>query len=81
MSVEDAIAELKQKVTAVSPGAEVRSKRRSAEEAILRVYAPADDAEKIKDAVRDRTMALLNTDGLDVQVLVYDIATDLPPAE
>lgn len=55
--------------------------RRSDEEATIRVYAPADHESAIKEASQEITLSLLTNDGLDVQVLVYDIATSLPPSE
>jgi hypothetical protein len=59
----------------------IRVKRRSSEEASIRVYASVDHEEAIKAATREVTLNLLTSEGLDVQVLVYDIATSLPPAE
>ena len=47
----------------------------SDEEARLSVYAPADDMQKIKDATFQPAMDVLNTDGMDVQVFVYDVST------
>jgi hypothetical protein len=52
--------------------------RRSAEEAAIRAYAPADHEEAIRSATQEITLKLLTEEGLDVQVLVYDIATSLP---
>jgi hypothetical protein len=78
MTIDDAIADLTARIKEVSPDAVIRVKRRSDEEASIRAYAPAEHAEPIKDATRDTTLSLL-TDGLDIQVLVYDIATSLPP--
>jgi hypothetical protein len=49
----------------------------SDEEARLSVYAPAGDIQKIKDATFMPALDLLNADGLDVQVFVYD--KDAPP--
>ena len=37
--------------------------------------------ETIKAATQDITLSLLTGEGLDVQVLVYDIATSLPPEQ
>ena len=44
-------------------------------------YAPATDESAIKAATADMTLNLLTEQGLDVQVLVYDIATSLPPEQ
>lgn len=77
--MDEAIHDLSQKITAVSSGAVLKVERISAEEARIRVYAPADDEGPIKDAVLETTLQLLAEHGLDIQVLVYNIATDLPP--
>lgn len=79
MTIDEAIADLTARIKELSPGAVVRVQRRSAEEAAIRAYAPAAHEAAIKDATRDSTLALLTEEGLDVQVLVYDIATSLPP--
>jgi len=81
MTLDEAIAELSRRITAASPEAVVRVTRVSDEEASLRAYAPAADEGAIKQATQDYTLQLLTGDGLDVQVLVYDIATSLPPEE
>jgi hypothetical protein len=80
MSIDDAIAELSTRIKEISPDAVLRIKRRSAEEATIRVYAPAAHETPIKEATQETTVSLLR-DGLDVQVIVYDITTSLPPAE
>jgi len=79
MTIDDAIADLTARIISASPDAVVRVKRRSDEEATIRVYAPADHEEAIKSATQEQTLSLLTGEGLDVQVLVYDIATSLPP--
>jgi hypothetical protein len=81
MSIDDAIADLSGRLQAISPNAVIRVKRRSAEEATIRVYAPADQETALKEATQPTTLRLLTEEGLDVQVLVYDIATSLPPEE
>ncbi len=81
MSLDNAIAELKRRISAASPAAVVRVTPVSAEEATVRAYAPAADEAAIKAATQDYTLQLLTGEGLDVQVLVYDIATSLPPEE
>jgi hypothetical protein len=81
MTLDEAIAELSRRIIAASAGAVVRVTRVSNEEASLRAYAPASDEGAIKQATQDYTLQLLTVDGLDVQVLVYDIATSLPPEE
>jgi hypothetical protein len=81
MTVDDAIADLTARVKDAYPEAVIRVKRRSDEEATIRVYAPEDQESTIKAATQEITLNLLTSEGLDVQVLVYDIATSLPPAE
>jgi uncharacterized alkaline shock family protein YloU len=81
MTIDDAIADLTARIKDVSPEAVIRVKRRSDEEASIRVYASVDHENAIKAATQEITLSLLTSEGLDVQVLVYDIATSLPPAE
>ena len=81
MTIDDAINDLSAQIVAVSPHAVLRVKRRSAEEAAIRAYAPADDEAAIKELVQPISLSLLTEHDLDVQVLVYDIATSLPPTE
>jgi hypothetical protein len=81
MTLDEAIGELSRRISAASPGAVVRVTTVSAEEATVRAYAPAGDEAAIKAATQDLTLQLLMGDGLDVQVLVYDIATSLPPED
>lgn len=81
MTLDEAINEISRRVAAASPGAVVRITRVSAEEATVRAYAPASDEAAIKAATQDFTLQLLTADGLDVPLLVYDIATSLPPEE
>ena len=72
MSLEGAIEQVQGMIAAACPGAEVKTVRISGEEARLSVYAPAADMQRIKDAVFQPAIDLLNRDGLDVQVFVYD---------
>ena len=69
MTIDDAIADLTERIKSASLDAVVRVKRRSDEEGA------------IKEATQEITLSLLTNEGLDVQVLVYDIATSLPPSE
>jgi hypothetical protein len=80
MTIDDAIADLTARVKGISPDAVIRVKRRSDEEASMRVYTHADHADPIKEATQETTLSLLK-DGLDIQILVYDIATSLPPEQ
>jgi hypothetical protein len=81
MTLDEAIADIRSRISAVSPDAVIRVMRASDEEASIRAYAPADHETAIKDATRDHTFEMLTNDGLDVQVIFYDIATSLPPEE
>ena len=81
MTIDEAIGDLTHRIKSASPDAVIRVKKRSAEEAAIRVYAPADHESAVKAATQEITLNLLTGDGLDVQVLVYDIATSLPPSE
>ena len=77
MSLEEAIQQMSDKIKTACPGAEIKSVKMSEEEARLSVYAPAADIQKIKDATFMPAIELLNNDGLDIQVFVYD--KDAPP--
>ena len=77
MKLDDAIQQMTEKVQAACAGAQVKTVRMSDEEARLSVYAPAGDIQKIKDATFQPAIDLLNQDGLDIQVFVYD--QDAPP--
>ena len=77
MSLEEAIQQMSDKIKAACPGAEIKSVKMSDEEARLSVYAPAVDIQAIKDATFMVAIKLLNSEGLDIQVFVYD--KDAPP--
>lgn len=77
MSLDEAIQQMTDKIKAACPGAEIKSVKMSEEEARLSVYAPASDIQAIKDATFMPAIELLNSDGLDIQVFVYD--KDAPP--
>jgi hypothetical protein len=77
MSLDDAIKQMTEKIKAACPGADVKSVKMSDEEVRLSVYAPAGDIQKIKDATFQPAIDLLNTEGMDIQVFVYD--KDAPP--
>lgn len=72
MSIDDAIKQMTDTIRAVSASAEVKVAKMSDEEARLSVYAPAGDMQTIKDATFMPAMDLLNNDGMDVQVFVYE---------
>jgi hypothetical protein len=77
MSIDDAIQQMIDKIKAACESAEIKSVKMSDEEARLSVYAPAGDMQKIKDATFQPALDLLNSEGLDIQVFVYD--KDAPP--
>jgi hypothetical protein len=81
MSLTQAIDDLIASIKAVSPDAEIRVLRHSDEEASIRAYAPAEHGAAIKEATREKTIKLSLDEGIEVQVIFYDIATDLPPKE
>jgi hypothetical protein len=72
MSLDEAIQQMNDKIKSACPGAEIKSVKMSAEEARLSVYALAAEIQKIKDATFLPAIELLNSDGLDIQVFVYD---------
>jgi hypothetical protein len=77
MSLDEAIQQMNDRIKSASPGAEIKVVRMSEEEARLSVYAPAGDMQKIKDETFLPAIELLNAEGLDIQVFVYD--KDAPP--
>ncbi|NTW01773.1 MAG: hypothetical protein HGA19_10840 [Oscillochloris sp.] len=81
MTLDEAIADITRRISAASPSSVVRITRVSGDEASIRAYAPLADEGAIKEATQDFTIQLLTSEGLDVQVLVYDIETSLPPNE
>jgi hypothetical protein len=72
MNLDDAIDEVKALILSASAGAAIKLMRLSDEEARLSVDVPAAEVEAVKLAVRDRLTQLLVSEGLDVQVQVYD---------
>ena len=72
MNIDDAIQQMNEKIKAACASAEVKAVKMSAEEARLSVYAPAGDIQKIKDATFQPAIDMLNKDGLDIQVFVYE---------
>ena len=77
MSLDDAIQQMSNKIKGVCLSAEIKTVKMSDEEARLSVYAPAGDIQKIQDVTFLPAIDLLNSDGLDIQVFVYD--KDAPP--
>jgi hypothetical protein len=77
MSIDDAIQKMTDLIKAACASAEIKPAKMSDEEARLSVYAPSSDMQKIKDATFQPAIDMLNSDGMDVQVFVYD--KDAPP--
>ena len=77
MSLDEAIRQISDRIRSASPEAEIKVVRMSEEEARLSVYAPERDMQKIKDETFLPAIELLNSEGLDIQVFVYD--RDAPP--
>jgi len=77
MSIDDAIKQMTDLIKGACGSAEIKSVKMSDEEARLSVYAPAGDMQKIQDATFMPAIDLLNNEGMDVQVFVYD--KDAPP--
>ncbi|MCC7117966.1 MAG: hypothetical protein IT310_05520 [Anaerolineales bacterium] len=77
MTIDDAIKKMTDLIAAACAVAEIKAAKMSDEEARLSVYAPAGEMQKIKDATFQPALDLLNSDGMDVQVFVYD--KDAPP--
>jgi hypothetical protein len=77
MSLDDAINDMKSKILAVSPGAQIKALKMSEEDARMTVLAPAGELQAIKDATFKPAIDYLNNEGYDIQVLVYD--KDAPP--
>lgn len=71
MSLDEAIKQIQLTIKATSAGTEIKVVKISDEEARISVYAPADDMQAIKDATFQPVLDFL-TEGLDVQVFVYD---------
>ncbi|MBN2388649.1 MAG: hypothetical protein JXB85_16650 [Anaerolineales bacterium] len=77
MSLDAAINDLKDKITAAGKTAAVKVVKMSAEEARISVFATAAEMQAIRDATFQPVLDYLTSDGLDIQVLVYD--RDNPP--
>jgi hypothetical protein len=77
MSIDDAIKLMTDTIKGACSSAEIKAVKMSDEEARLSVYAPAGEMQAIKDATFKPAIDLLNSDGLDIQVFVYD--KDAPP--
>ena len=71
MSLDAAIKQIQLTIKATSAGTDIKVVKISDEEARISVYAVADDMQAIKDATFQPVLDLL-TNGLDVQVFVYD---------
>ena len=72
MTLDEGIAQISEKISMVSASAEIKVAKMSDEEARLSVYAPAGEMGAIQDETLMPTIELLNSDGLDIQVFVYE---------
>jgi hypothetical protein len=72
MTLDEGIAKIQKTINEVSSSAEVKTVKMSDEEARLSVYAPAGEMDAIQTATLMPTIDLLNSDGLDIQVFVYE---------
>ena len=72
MTLDEGIAQISATINEVSGDAEVKVVKMSDEEARLSVYAPAATMDAIQQATLMPTIELLNSDGLDIQVFVYE---------
>ena len=75
MTLDEAITQIQEKISAVSPSAETKVVKMSDEEARISVYAPAGEMDAIQDATLMPTIELLNSEGMDIQVFVYEKET------
>ena len=71
MTLDDAIKQIQLTIKAASSGTEIKVVKISDEEARVSVYAPAENMQAVKDATFQPVLDML-TQGLDVQVFVYD---------
>jgi len=71
MSINDAIKQIQGTIDSACGSADSKVVKISDEEARISVYAPAGDMQAIKDATFQPVLDML-TEGLDVQVFVYD---------
>ena len=72
MSLDDAIKQMTDTIKGACESAEIKMVKMSDEEARLSVYAPAGDMQNIQDATFMPAIDLLNKEGMDIQVFVYD---------
>ena len=79
MTLDDAIKEMQIKITSVSASAQMKVVKMSDDEARITVLAPAGEMQAIKDTTFMPAMDLLNNEGFDIQVQVYD--KDAPPLQ
>ena len=77
MQLDEAIQQITSLIKSACGAAQVKTVIMSKEEARLSVYAPAGEMERIKVATFQPAINLLNSEGLDIQVFVYD--KDAPP--
>lgn len=79
MSIDDAIKNMQTTISAACGSAETRVVKIADDEARISVYAPAAEMQAIKEATFQPVLDLL-TEGLDLQVFVYDKDNPTPTA-
>ena len=72
MSLDEAIKQMTDTIKVACASAVIKTVKMSDEEARLSVYAPAGDMQNIQDATFMPAIDLLNKEGMDIQVFVYD---------
>ena len=72
MSIDDAIKKMEGVVLSASGSAQIKVVKMSDEEARMTVMVPGGDVQAVKDAAFKPALDLLNSDGFDIQVQVYD---------
>ena len=77
MALDDAIKKMQTIISGASSSAQMKVVKMSDEEARITVLAAAGEMQAIKDATFKPALDLLNTEGFDIQVFVYD--KDAPP--
>jgi hypothetical protein len=80
MSLEDAIKHIQSTITTACTSAETKVVTISDEEARISVFTPAEEMQAVKDATFQPVLDLL-TEGLDIQVFVYDKDNPTPTAD
>lgn len=81
MTLDEALNEMTELIKGVAPDAVLKTTKRSADEMTIRAYVPAATEDAVREATQARSVELLVSNQLDVQVLIYDIETSLAPED